>query len=139
MTKLFALGLIIGVLLPLSAWGQVALEVQLPQPGEEFIGSWANNEWCSVSFANRGPFPCAYPVITYPPSPSVECMCEAQKLHQAEVDQARQREKPERGSEIDITNRAIEERYQQQPERGSEIDIEKKAIEERYREKGAPL
>jgi hypothetical protein len=139
MKKLLALGLIIGVALPLSAWGQVALEVKLPQPGVEYIGSQANNYWCSVSFAQPGPFPCAYPVITYPPSPSVPGMCEAKKVYQADVDQARQREKPERGSEIDITNRAIEERYQQQPERGSEIDITKKAIEQRYLEKGAPL
>ncbi len=139
MTKLCALGLIIGVLLPLSAWGQVAAEVQLPQPGAEFIGSWANNEWCSVSFASRGPFPCAYPVIVYPPSPSVECMCEAQKLHQADMDQARQQlGQPEKGSELYQAG-VDQARQLGQPEKGSEIGIKKKAIEERYREKGSPL
>lgn len=111
MTKLLALGLIIGVALPLSAWGQVAAEVKLPQPGVEYIGSQASNQWCSVSFAKPGPFPCTYPVITYPPLPSVPGMCEAKKVYQSEVDQARQRIQP--GSGIDIKKKAIEQRYQQ--------------------------
>ncbi len=117
--KLLALGLIIGVALPLSAWGQVSVEVKLPQPGVEYLGSKQVDEQCFVSFVKPGPFPCTYPVrtypprtypaSTYPPSPSVPAMCEAKKVYQADVDQAIQHVPP--GD--DVKKKAIEQRYQQ--------------------------
>jgi hypothetical protein len=102
MKKLLAAGLIIGVALVLAAWGQVAGEVKLPQPGVEYMGSKQGDKKCPGSSARRGPFPCTYPVSVYPPSLSVPGMPKVE-VYQSEVDLMFQRIYPGK----DIEKKAI--------------------------------
>jgi hypothetical protein len=109
MRKLLTLGLILCLGLPAAAWGQAAGELLILKPGVEYMGSKQVEKQCPASSAKPGPFTCAYPPSPYPPSPSVPPMTEAQKLYQAEKDQAIQ-VRPDN----DIKKKAIEERYIEQ-------------------------
>jgi hypothetical protein len=109
MGKLVTLGLIICLALPAAAWGQAAGELLILKPGVEYMGSKQADKQCPTSSAPPGPFACPYPPSPYPPTPSVPPMTEAQKLYQANLDQAIQQARPDN----DIKKKAIEQRYQE--------------------------
>lgn len=108
MRRLLTLGLTICLALPAAAWGQLAGEVMINQPGVEFMGSKQVAKQCPASPAKPGPFECSYPPSPYPPTPSVPPLEEAKKVYQAEKDQNIQQVHPEK----DIKKKAIEQRYQ---------------------------